>query len=303
MDDAVRKKWLAKLARLRTNPRGSPAPHKPLLLLVVIELAEQGVLPPKVLPLTPELAFRFCTYWCIVARRRRQKPDIRYPFFHMTRDGCWVALDEDGKPATHHRLARCAELNPEFEQCLHDPAFREEARRVLICQYFPMDERSGLCSLLDMAVPTDLEAAGVAARSAIEKAQERAREAGFRLRVVPAYNYTCALTGYRLSTIPTSGSIIDAAHIHQFADSRNNDIRNGIALCKNAHWLFDNGLWTIAEDYTVKVALHAFSEDSPDQRPLSDYQGSAIRLPNDPALHPNQAYLAWHRKQKFLGGG
>jgi predicted restriction endonuclease len=40
----------------------------------------------------------------------------------------------------------------------------------------------------------------------------------FRLTVIPACNYTCALTGYRLVTV-TSGSIVDAAHIHQFADS------------------------------------------------------------------------------------
>jgi putative restriction endonuclease len=41
---------------------GDPAPHKPLLLLVVLEMDEQGLLPNEVLPLTPELAFRFCTY-------------------------------------------------------------------------------------------------------------------------------------------------------------------------------------------------------------------------------------------------
>jgi putative restriction endonuclease len=38
--------WLAKLANLRVDrARGDPAPHKPLLLLVVLELAEQGLLP------------------------------------------------------------------------------------------------------------------------------------------------------------------------------------------------------------------------------------------------------------------
>jgi len=58
--------------------------------------------------------------------------------------------------------------------------------------------------------------------------------------VVSAYNFTCALTAYRLTTI-TAGSIVDAAHIHEFRDSRNNDPRNGIALSKNAHWTFDQG--------------------------------------------------------------
>ena len=77
-----------------------------------------------------------------------------------------------------------------------------------------------------------------------------------------------ALTGYRLTTV-SAGSIVDGAHIHQFSDSRNNDPRNGLALCKNAHWLFDNGLWTLADDYSVIVAAGRFSEDSPDQKPLS----------------------------------
>ena len=51
------------------------------------------------------------------------------------------------------------------------------------------------------------------------------REARFRIAIVAAYNYTCALTGYRLTTI-TAGSIVDAAHIHQFANSQNNDPQN-----------------------------------------------------------------------------
>ncbi len=115
-------------------------------------------------------------------------------------------------------------------------------------------------------------------------------------------DYTCALTGYRIMTV-SSSSIIDAAHIHQFADSRNNDVRNGLALCKNAHWLFDNGLWTIADDFTVLVARDHFTEDSPDQKPLVEYHGQQIRLPSDPACYPAPAYLAWHRRKKFRGVG
>src|SRR5439155_11085292 len=84
---------------------------------------------------------------------------------------------------------------------------------------------------------------------------------------VAAYNYTCALTRYRLTTI-AGGSIVDAAHIHQFADSRNNDPRNGLALSKNAHWLFDNGLWTLDEDYRVRVAKGEFSEAGLEQHLL-----------------------------------
>jgi len=73
--------WLGKFANLRFDrASGDPAPHKPLLLLVVLEMAEQGLLPNEILPLTPELAFRFCTWWSVVASRRKQRPDIRFPF-------------------------------------------------------------------------------------------------------------------------------------------------------------------------------------------------------------------------------
>jgi putative restriction endonuclease len=300
MNEATKEHWLAKLAKLRVDLRGNPAPHKPLLLLVVIELAEQGLLSKGTVPLTPELAFRFCTYWTIVAHRRTQKPDVRFPFHHMQSGGFWTALAEDGSPSPHRSLTRYAALDQDFEECLGDRAFREEARRVLLCKYFPPDERVALCALLELPVPSDDEAAGALMHKSPEEAEQKGREARFRLKVVSLYNYTCALTGYRLMTI-ASGSIVDAAHIHQFSDSRNNDVRNGIALCKNAHWLFDEGLWTIADDYTVRVALGHFAEDSPDQRPLSDYHGQRIRLPIASSLYPDPAHLDWHRREKFVG--
>ena len=55
--------WLTKFSHLRRDrARGDPAPHKPLLLLALCDLAEQGALPHSTLPLSPELAFRFYTY-------------------------------------------------------------------------------------------------------------------------------------------------------------------------------------------------------------------------------------------------
>jgi putative restriction endonuclease len=108
------------------------------------------------------------------------------------------------------------------------------------------------------------------------------------------------LTGNRLTTI-TAGNIVDAAHIHQFADSRNYDPRNGIALSKNAHWLFDNGLWTLTDDYKVIVAVGRFSEDIPDQKGLLQYHEQSLRLPSENRLWPDPLHIAWHRKHRFQG--
>src|SRR5688572_8544055 len=100
-------------------------------------------------------------------------------------------------------------------------------------------------------------------------------------------------------TTVTAGSIVDAAHIHQFSDSRNNDPRNGVALCKNAHWLFDQGLWSLTDDCRVLVATGKYAEESPDQKALTHYHGQRLRLPKDLAFCPNPVFVAWHRKNKF----
>jgi putative restriction endonuclease len=296
---ATREEWVAKLARLKVDKaRGDPAPHKPLLILVVLELAEQGLLPNDVLPLTPELAFRFCTYWSVVASRRTQKPDIRLPFYHLKSDGVWSPLGQDGRPTAERFLARYAAMPSDFVALANDPASRDLARRVLIARYFPPHERASLYSLVGIPVPPDDEITRDADYQGPDEARKQGREARFRLNVVAAYNYTCALTGYRLTTI-TGGSIVDAAHIHQFADSRNNDPRNGLALTKNAHWLFDNGLWTLSDDYRVIVAHGTFAEGGPQHHLLAPYQGKPIQLPHDRSLWPNVLHLAWHRNSIF----
>jgi putative restriction endonuclease len=97
--------WLAKVASLKVDrARGDPAPHKPLLLLIILELAEQGIL-QDLLSLSPELAFRFLTFWRIVAHRRNQRPDIRLPFYHLQTDGFWTVCGEGGEASADKRHA------------------------------------------------------------------------------------------------------------------------------------------------------------------------------------------------------
>jgi putative restriction endonuclease len=287
-------KWLKVVSNLRVDRKGTIAPHKPLLLLVLAELAEQGKLKSKFLPLTGELVFRFLTYWTVVAVRRPQRPDIHLPFYHMRSDGCWTPLDLDGQPTLERRRAVAANLDETFLACLNEPDFRKEMRRLLIAKYFTdFTERTALYQLVGMPVPPD----PIVREDArlYEAARERGREARFRLTVVPSYNYTCALTRYRLVTVD-SGSIVEAAHIHQFADSRNNHPRNGIALCKNAHWMFDEGLWSLDDDYRVIVDSKRFDESGDDELLLSLKVNTRIHLPADSNYWPDKTHLTWHRK-------
>lgn len=293
-------KLIKKLAKLRVDRAKGVAPHKPLLLLVLLELAKSGSLTEPSLKLTPDLAFRFSVYWSIVAHRRSQPPDVRLPFHHLSGDKLWQTFMSDGSPSKHRDSTASIELNEDLLAAIQSPDFRQQAAYTLITSYFERVEQIALYELAGIESPEDATALDELAIQADNEARAEGRTARFRVDVVAAYCHTCALTGYRITTI-TGHSIVDAAHIHQFARSRNDDPQNGIALCKNAHWLFDLGLWSIDDDYRIIVAKDAFDEACPTQESLASMAGKQLTLPRDESLWPIINNLAWHRNKRFLG--
>jgi putative restriction endonuclease len=291
-------RWLSKLTDL--NKARDNAPHKPLLLLVFLEMVEKGEFVGGSLPLTPELAYRFDTFFDVVKYRRPARPDVRMPFHHLGTQHFWSPRMVNGEASQHRSTTAYVLPDPEFVECCRDPEFRRQARSILIATHFEPAERNALYHLVGMEIPQDDAITRTAFFKTIDDAEVAGRSARFRLDVVSAYNYTCALTGYRVTTI-SSGAIVDAAHIHRFADSRNDDPRNGIALCKNAHWQFDAGLWTIDDGYRIVVAKDAFSESSPNQTPLSEMHGQRLRLPREEWNWPAHIHLQWHRARRFQG--
>jgi len=292
--------WLHKLATLKVDRScGDPAPHKPFLLLMILEMADRGEITGPELSLSPDLAFRFSLFNSVIADRKRPPLELQLPFHHLKTSGVWQPLMADGKPSPHRNLTAKVRFDPTFLDCLRDPEFRHKAKRVLIetTPYFRPEERLALCAMLHLK-PTHAERAKEAGRLYAAPV-ERGRDARFRIEVVVvAYKHTCALTGYRMTTLDME-SIVDAAHIHEFRDSRNNDPRNGLALSKNAHWQFDRGLWSITDDYRVIVNRDKFIEEGVPGQKLADFDGHRLFLPSDPKYWPDPSHLAWHRKYKF----
>ena len=92
--------WLDRLCQLnvsRSAGRGS-APHKPLLLLCLIDMVEDGSLTTPLVDYTPELFFRFQSYWPLVYARQQNQPDMRLPFHALggERDQIWTRLTANG---------------------------------------------------------------------------------------------------------------------------------------------------------------------------------------------------------------
>ena len=94
--------WLRKLTNLN-KARGN-APHKPLLLLVYLELVEKGEFAGGNLLLTPDLAYRFDTYFQVVKHRRSARPDVRLPFHHLSTQDFWSPRNDVSEGLTRIRL-------------------------------------------------------------------------------------------------------------------------------------------------------------------------------------------------------
>ena len=288
-------RWLNVLSDLNYDPASGIAPHKPLLLLVVCDLAESGKLDGAILHRDGDLVFRFSSYWRIVADRRGTKPDVRLPFFHLRTEGVWKPLEADGRPAEDRNRTVLGQLDVSFLMCLKSEEFRTLVRRTLIAKYFEPHERAELYSLVGLEVPPEDVVAADATRFLPSEKSEAKRDAKFSVRVLPAYDYTCALTGYRMIAI-NGTTPLDAAHIRQLKKGGSNHPTNGIALSKTAHWLFDRGFWSITNDLCVLVAEHRFEEAGKEAFLLKKMAGRELFRPVNFHFFPDPQFLAWHRQ-------
>jgi putative restriction endonuclease len=122
------------------------------------------------------------------------------------------------------------------------------------------------------------------------------REAAFAASVKSAYSETCAVTGLRI--INGGGRAEEqAAHIRPVADGGSDSIRNGLALSGTAHWMFDRGLLSIADDYTILVAEKQLPREAvrlirPDRK---------LAIPERLDARPHPVHLRYHREQVFKG--
>lgn len=100
--------YARKFARLNVNrnrERGN-APHKPILLISIIELIEQNKVKHNQISLSPELISTFLKYWRSLVKTNHRS-DISLPFVHLTGDKFWyLFFRSDSDVATATKLGR-----------------------------------------------------------------------------------------------------------------------------------------------------------------------------------------------------
>jgi len=294
------------------------APHKPFLLLSVIDLIANNRIISNFIELNAELIDTFDLYWSKVIGEERSS-NILMPFYHMTSEGFWhlvpvpgkeTALSAGGKIRSFRQfseLALGARLDDELFTLLQSPGTRDQFRRMLIERYFAPELR-----------PAIVQAGKITSesfeysRELLDRAKGRftlkeapttetyvteARSAGFRRIVIDAYQHTCAFCRIRVVT-PDGRTAVAASHIVPWSHSHNDDPRNGMALCGLHHWSFDRGLLAVEGDYRITVSPVVDVEDNAAEALLA-LNRQPIFLPAEQLFRPARSALRWHMENIF----
>jgi len=121
------------------------------------------------------------------------------------------------------------------------------------------------------------------------------RDRVFRRIVLRAYDERCAVTGLKL--INGSGRAeVAAAHIRSVEAKGPDIVSNGLALSGTAHWMFDRGLISLADDLEILVSRQV--NDPNGVRTLINKSGRAM-APRRASDRPHPHFLQWHRDHCF----
>ncbi len=304
--------------------RDKDAPHKPILLLAVLNQFKEHAYPVNRIEVTPELLMEFKRLWSILVHDSRFKPNFALPFYHLKSSSFWRLIPRLGQSfavtSSHSIRSMSAllealdyvELDPELFFLLKNLHSVRVLQAALLERYFQNHDLSRIEGTIDSEIQVVsseiLSSSGEEYRKKIESLigklpKEEAEElifvrGGIFKREIPRiYHYRCAISGMQIET-KTQAQLIDACHIVPFSVSKDDTITNGISLCPNLHRAFDRGLISITDDYRVKVSKALKELDSPFS--IRQFDGREIFLPNKTEYRPSKESLGWHRKMRFI---
>lgn len=306
--------------RLGVTPYGK-APHKPILLLAVIEGFEKGWLMGRNIVISDELLTAFHDYWNLLVDTRHV-PNFSLPFFHLGSEpsGIWELKNMPGKtiPVTKsnsiksfkalRETVQSAVVSEEFFQALSDAGQRKELKEAILEYYFQntayrsIGDYSSYSDQVKSEILYDPEAnyaSKVIQRfeqmQPYEKEEEIiVRSNIFKKAVLELYDHRCAISGLQIET-PDQISMVDACHIIPFAESYDDTIRNGITLAPTIHRAFDRGLITISSNY--QVVVHSKVKDHSPSTGIAQFNQKKIYLPKDSRFYPSKKKLQEHWKR------
>jgi putative restriction endonuclease len=254
-------KYLSAFSRLkRGNTVYGKAPHKPVLLLSIIELIDKGLITRNAVPINADLVGTFKENWHLLVPTLHQA-DFTQPFYYLQSDKSagvpfWFLQPYPASQINAHissvntLAAVCAfgYFAEELYLLLADSQSRSSFKYLLLDVYFSESKanylsmkRYGEGYMHDQINYVLNEPEAQYRHVSIHTEEDRfVRSGRFKQLVPKTYNNECSFTGMTL-TSTFNYNFIDACHIVPFSYSQNDKVNNGIALCPNLHSAFDRG--------------------------------------------------------------
>jgi putative restriction endonuclease len=314
-------KYLSRFKKLNTNrTHGIIAPHKPILLLSVLQAFANRLYNSPKIYITPELVALFKANWNVLVRSNHDCR-ISYPFYYLKSDKFWKLIPNAGfdnvnemgsimksfstlKAAVNHAL-----IDEELFWLMKDDESNALLTALLLDEYFSLTKINFLNTTKEQfkifdeiegkILCEDPVAYGKEIRELIEEKNEEEiflRGSMFKREIPKIYNNTCCISGMKIDAT-LNISMIDACHIVPFSESYNDTVSNGIALCPNLHRAFDRGLIGVNENCKVIISS-AFKEDQTNYS-IRIFEHQQLLLPKEKSFYPMAANFSWHRKNIF----
>lgn len=302
------------------------SPHKPILLLSILDCFDHNLITSNRIHITPELIGFFKANWSQFVRTEH---DTRFalPFFHMRSEPFWRLTPNDGceiwvesKAAMRslgnlQTAVRYAEIDEALFNLLQRKDLRDAFRHLLLEAYFPhatIDSAGNaglnLVHFIENQLqnsPSDEYVSQLKELKSKIQASDFEEEVAFRgaifKRQIPKlYGYTCCISELKIDVSFNSTTLIEACHIKPFSKSFDDTLSNGIALNPTLHAAFDAGLFTILDNFTIKVSSKIGESDSPHS--IGKFNGKKMRLPPELEHLPKIENLRWHQRNVFEKG-
>jgi putative restriction endonuclease len=314
--------YFKKLNRDFSNNLGR-APHKPILLLSIIQLIAKGKITSNRIFITSEIILAFKQNWNQLVDTGHSR-NFALPFFHMRSEPFWYLVAKPGKriETTRSKSIKSfnnlnesiafAEIDKELFLLLQQPENQLWFEQLLIESYFPdfkvnylrpdsyYEEEKIENEILNE--PSELYKNHIKQLKDTLEENEFEEEifvrGGLFKRTVPKiYDYTCCISGLKINSA-NNIQMVDACHIYPFSISNDDTVTNGIALAPTLHRAFDRGLITINSKFLVRVSPTIEEKNS--TFTLSHFEGKQISLPEKEEWFPSQEALKWHNKEVFI---
>jgi putative restriction endonuclease len=297
-----------------------PAPHKPILLLSLLQAYRSQLYTENNIIVTPELVSLFTSNWNALVETKNVS-NFALPFFHLSRERFWHLQANPGYETALNNIesisslgqintfVQSASLDIELFNLFKNHESNSILSEVLLLKYFPGKETNlSMLAQKGYKLYEDIKDKILHEhpemyREEIERLIEQKNEDEifirsniFKREIPLLYDNTCSISRLKI-TSTVDVSMIDACHIHRWSESHDDTRKNGIALCPNLHRAFDRGLITIDNNYRLLISS-AFNENLSNYN-ISQFRDDVILLPKDIKDYPSLEKLDWHRKNIF----